>query len=400
VYTASQRDLLVFRSRATAFPLTGEALRVDDMAYGRASDPMVVLASIYPDGADGLEEEQHLLAITGRSRVEVALDPAHDVQEVVVSGDGESLVAWGTRGWQLRRTDNLRPLGREASRKRTGSASSSELRILRVRPFGPSDFLLLDRRGLSLLRGSDGKRTPIREPQCAATSALDTHACVAATERPGHPGHILILRRDGKAELWDLHAGRRAGPVADFGANGIQLAVRSDGARAAVTTAAGTWVWWPDTANNVGLGDDVQVVGPFHADGRILVSRQDSKGGGLELWDTKTRTSLASVPLLSPYGLWRLDHGTLSAGGDHGWISVSLQPLTGNDRTLCEQLADYPGVEVWTLPGFEDAAADAWPDCPARVSGRAQGHTEVRGGRGVGAMLRTPLGRRWNGRLS
>lgn len=377
VFAVQGRDVLVFSTLSSEYPLTGGLLDVEDVGYGPAGEHLVDLL-----GSDYTGEESELASTRdGKERKRLKTDQG--VGAVVASANGRRVVVWGSGEWQLWKAPALKSVTGQSSPTKDGeTVSETELGITGVEPLGREDFLLLGRTGLTRLHGADGRLTHLSAPDCPTVdTSSDTQICLAAAQRPG-PGNedeIVVLRRNGQAELWDLRQ-QRPGPKARLGWldeldwSDRDFVFRKDGEVAAVTTKDGVTLWWPDTKRTKSLGAETRVVGPFRADGRTLVvarptaiAREATES--LELWDTEDVGRIAELRLWSPWDTFRVGRDSVSAESELGWVSLPLGPLYGAPDGMCALLADYPVDDVKDLLEPTEkvrAEADTRPPCPHR----------------------------------
>ncbi|UPZ32034.1 hypothetical protein MUK60_32140 [Streptomyces sp. LRE541] len=379
VYCASGRDLLGFGTYTTPYPLgRGDEGPVVAMDYAPGARSVAALLSAPTDNqgaptgppgvavadADGLRREKRT--------------PKFEAYGVTVSEDGSALVDWHSEGWELRATDDLSLTEKQESPVRNGAvAASRELDLTAVRRYGPGDFLLLDRNGVSLLDGEGGDRSLLTELDCGWKSPTDSRACVEALARPGHRGELFVLRADGTVELWRVrgsHAretgvsayiGPLPGPEDDESPGAV---VRSDGAALAVTTRDGVSVWRPGQGKPALLATDAVVVGPYDRSGLMVLSPATGDGPE-EVWDDGSASNLVSLPVSHQVGAWLFTGRLLSGATGLGTLSYDLDRLKdGSTSRLCELLGPHPPDVRKSLPDWLDvpSGADMRPPCRDR----------------------------------
>ncbi|MGP4010457.1 nSTAND1 domain-containing NTPase [Streptomyces sp. 4N124] len=365
------RDVLMFSTLPTEYPVISRLTELEGVARGSSGQPLVELVSGEPT-SDG-DIPYALLSRMGGKAHEKQLHQDQGTAEVVASVDGRHVVAWDSDGWQLWTAPDLDYVtGRSSPTDKNGEIIEERaLEISSVQPLGQADFLLLGRTGLSRLYGADGRLVRLAEPDCPVDTLSNPRFCLAAAERPGGKGEIVILRRDGQAELWSPKTGHQS-PKASLGwMEAGDLVFGPEGEVAALTTDDEVMLWWPGTDRSKTLATGTRAVGPFRADGRTLVlarrstsERRDKES--LELWDTKRAELVSPLHLWSPWDTLRFGQDTISAESELGWVTLSLGPLRGHPDGLCDVLADYPVEDVGDLLNAAEKVsddADTGPPC-------------------------------------
>ncbi|MBQ0849999.1 serine protease [Streptomyces sp. BH-SS-21] len=377
LYFALGQDLLEFRTHATRYPL-GSADSTDAMDYAPDNRAIVALLTA-PVDSDGTSMGPPYIAISdadGLRRKPLSAELTAD--DITVSADGDRLVDWYEDGWELRSTDDLVVTEKQKSPTRNGTVvADRSLGVTAVTRHGRDDFLLLDRSGVSLLDGTSGERSLLRELDCAWKSAMNRHACVAALGRPGHPRELFVLRADGSAELWRVRQGHaektetsaRIGPllVDDPDYAPTHAVVRSDGAALAVTTRDGVFVWRPGHGKPALLSAGSTLVGPYDESGLLVLSPAGDNPE--EVWDDGSASKVASLPVSYQVGAWLFTGRLLSGATEMGLLSYDLRRLKDNSTSrLCQLLGPNPPDIRKSLPDSFDVppGADMRPPCRNR----------------------------------
>lgn len=171
LYYATGQDLLGFRMHSVGYTFGADKWgSVDAMDHASRSSHTTVALLSSEDEDGGMESIGSVVAFDadGTRRVKLKSEYPSENSAVVAGADGSSLVVWEPDGWELRTGAGLSwKEGRQSPRRSGGeTVPGKELRVLDVQRYGVSDFLLLDRDGLSLLDGKSGRRTVLRELGC------------------------------------------------------------------------------------------------------------------------------------------------------------------------------------------------------------------------------------------
>ncbi|MFE1884323.1 nSTAND1 domain-containing NTPase [Streptomyces diastatochromogenes] len=376
VFVAQGRDVLAFSTARAAHSIADRSAQVESVAFTSAGEHLVEIVN---RGAAGDAEATY--SLVGREngrRKERPLHEDEDIPKIVAGNDGHHVVVWGTNWWQLRTAPDLGYVAGEGSPTQyQGLVLVRTSEMTRVEPLGQEDFLLVDRSGVSRVYGDGGKKISLSRLHCPADDTdTNPRACVAARQPRRDKDEIVVVRRSGEMELWNLKGGRQgenAKPVqlaADW--TGSDLVFTDDGSVAAISTEAGVRLWWPGTDRSERLGTGTRVYGPFSEDGRRLVVARRTQIGtetqqSLELWDTKRGELVAPLHLWSPWRRLRVGAGTVSAESQLGRVTLSLEPPRNGPGSLCGVLAHYPVAgDVGHLLRSDEpvpAAADTRPPC-------------------------------------
>ncbi|WP_215159386.1 serine protease [Streptomyces sp. ISL-24] len=279
------------------------------------------------------------------------------------SNDSTTLLTHGYSSWGLYEVNGLHEIER---------VSGPGDEIISVQPFGDSDFLLLDSRGLHRLDGTTGKLSDFEGPKCAPPSpGPQSRTCTHLVARPAHHDDFLLVRGDGVAELWHLPpAGEQrirsqSHRIPEYAAAAEDSALfNAEGDTAAVLTNAGLALWQP------GLGREVRhvrVAGlssiAAFSKNRITMYVSRNPGGyeSIEIWDTAGRR-IAGLTSLTNVAVWEFRSSALHGYGLVGPVSVPLEsgPLVAR---LCQAVGDrYPP----TVRNQLRPEAPRQPPCPTR----------------------------------
>ncbi|MDQ1044383.1 hypothetical protein [Streptomyces sp. V4I2] len=310
--------------------------------------------------------------VDGRAPRTHRVDEDRDFDDIALSEDERSYVAWGESGWELRSTVEFEHLnGASAPIESNMSSPDRAVSIESVRRFGKRGFLLLDGKGLARLDGATGEADLLEEVDCAWTPETNDHACVTALGRPDEPGQFLILRADGHAELWELKPDGALERIdeTDFHSliddvyEGGEVAFRSDGRSVAVATRAGVFVWRPGEKEPVLLAGNAGGVGPYDGKGRFILFMED---GGDQLWDEDGADEPVTLYAADYVEKWTVDGRQLHGDTALGPVTYDVGLLTDASPDECRLLrARLP--EVWDslAPTFTvPSAADTAAPCP------------------------------------
>ncbi|MGW3726418.1 nSTAND1 domain-containing NTPase [Streptomyces sp. NPDC000851] len=387
LYCATGQDLLALRMHAVRYPEDHPESGAEAMAYTPENHTAVALLPP-SDDADGPTVAVVADAEGPRS---TKLKPGYSPSRIVLSEDGTNFVAWADKGWELRGTGG-------GIEWRAGDISSSddgksvrgrELLVQDVQPYGTSGFVVLDHRGAILLDGENGTPTRLHELGCGSRSATLENACVTVIGRPGYPGELLVLRIDGRAELWRMEHDRPrkdrnrvtrfealpeyAAPSDDSLATVLPAVFRSDGEAVAVTTTEGVSVWRPGNDRPVSFADEFAVRGPYQSyrDRGWLVLTPLSEGGRAdEVWDDRTRDSISSLPASPDVRTWFFDEDRLAGVTNVSTFAYHLNHLYDGspDGRLCKLLGPQPPDVRESLPDSFGVPPGADMEPPCRAS--------------------------------
>ncbi|MFI0819066.1 trypsin-like peptidase domain-containing protein [Streptomyces sp. NPDC021098] len=184
--------------------------------------------------------------------------------------------------------------------------------------------------------------------------------------RPGHPGQVAVVTRDGlrdgKVQLWDLRARKRlktlsVGPVE--GRNVDERTNRSigftrDGERMATENSDNFVRVWDvdqgtvlDKTLPIGANDDL--VG-FAARDRLVTQGMSAFEPRFTVWDVDTGGSVAEFPYLSKMRAATVGDGRLLTMGD-GWFQATDLDPDRAFRRLCAAVGrDFTAAERRLLP--------------------------------------------------
>nr|WP_324618411.1 WD40 repeat domain-containing protein [Streptomyces sp. RTd22] len=286
------------------------------------------------------------------------------------TADSRRLILWsqGPRRFQVVSTDDpRRGIVLDLAAILPGGAAE---KVEAVEPLRGSEVAVLTVNGMlvridtatgkSLTRPVNvGRMTPQ-----TASNAFASNGQLRA--RPGHPGQIAVVTRDGlkdgKVQLWDLHARKRlktlsVGPVE--GRNDVELTNPSidftrDGERMATENSdnfARVWNVDQGTAldKTLPIGADDDLVG-FATRDRLVTQDMSAFVPRFTVWDVDTGGSVAELPYLSEMLTATAGDGRLLTMGDDWFQATDLDPGHAFRRLCASVGRDFTAAERKLLP--------------------------------------------------
>jgi WD40 repeat protein len=284
------------------------------------------------------------------------------------TADSRRIILWG-RGSQRLQVISTDDPGRGVALDLAdilpgGSAEEMEI----VEPLGGSEVAVLTVQG-TLVRLDTATRKPLTRPVDVGRMTPGTASNIFASygqlrARPGHPGQMAVVTRDGlrdgEVQLWDLRVRKRlkslsTGPVEGAFVGGsltVSVAFTPDGERLATQNSDHfVRVWNVDrgTALNkpLPIGDDDGLVGFSGRDRLVTQSAADDR---FTVWNLDTGGSVAELPFLSKMLTVTVGDGRLLTLGDGWFQTMDLDPDRAFRRLCATVGRDFTAAERKLLP--------------------------------------------------
>ena len=284
------------------------------------------------------------------------------------TADSRRIVLWG-RGSQRLQVISLDDPGRGVALDLADTLPGGPAEELEaVEPLRGNEVAVLTVRG-TLVRMDTATGKPLTRPVSAGRMTPGTASAPFASygqlrARPGHPGHVAVVTRDGlrdgEVQLWDLRARKRlrtlstvpltGAPLAS--SNKVSVAFTRDGARLATENSDHfVRVWNVDRGTMLDkplpIGDDDELAGFSARDRLITQSAADSR---FTVWNVDTGGSVAELPFLKQMITVAVGDGRLLTVGDGWFQTMDLAPKRAFRRLCASVGRDFTAAERRLLP--------------------------------------------------